>query len=228
MVTVVAGSDTYGRVKSVAGVPIVTKFAMLHMLPLWPLASWYALGESTRETTGVPMLATHSKSTMPAIPLASLDRASVVMAYLRGVFGAFALLGFIPVLFVGIMMLTGEHLDDFAAIAFRIALGALALGIVGGGATYLFGRASARDRDLRLCCSELIRLPIDPARVQATDHDWILEASRAAAAESGARDGRATHLLQLVEARLAIGRGAETDLHERKTEELLAKLVKPE
>lgn len=36
MVHVVAGTDTYGRVKCVLGTPIVTKFAMFQLLPLYP------------------------------------------------------------------------------------------------------------------------------------------------------------------------------------------------
>jgi hypothetical protein len=44
MTTVVAGTDTYGRVKAVRGVPIVTRFATLQMLPLYPLQSFYFLG----------------------------------------------------------------------------------------------------------------------------------------------------------------------------------------
>ena len=227
MVTVVAGSDTYGRVKSVAGVPVVTKFAMLHFLPLWPLVSWYALGDITRQTTGVPLLASHTQTTMSAIPLASLDRQSVVLAYLRGVFGALALLGGIPLMFVGITMLSGQHLDEFAVIAFRIALGVFFWGVVGGGLTYLFlfGRASARERDLRLCCGELIDLPIDPARVQAQEHGWILDKAQSVASEQGTPDGRAAKLLQLVEARLAIGQGREADHYQAVTDRLLAELV---
>ncbi len=34
----------HGRVKAVAGVAIITKFAMLNFVPVWPLRSFYQLG----------------------------------------------------------------------------------------------------------------------------------------------------------------------------------------
>jgi hypothetical protein len=36
---ITSGSDTYGRVKTVGGVPVVSKFFMLQFLPLYPLQS---------------------------------------------------------------------------------------------------------------------------------------------------------------------------------------------
>ena len=118
MVHISAGTDTYGRVKAVAGTPIVTKFAMLQLLPLYPLQSFYFTGTGPIETTGVPFLASTTSVAIKGIPLATLDVTSVVMAYARGVFGGLAIVGFM-VIVPGIMSLTGENLDDFAMTVTR-------------------------------------------------------------------------------------------------------------
>src|SRR4051794_39809742 len=76
------GSDTYGRVKTVDSTPIVTKFGMVSAFPVFPLESFYFIrsGESTSE--GIPFLAQVHSTGIKAIPLARVDKLSVLMAYI--------------------------------------------------------------------------------------------------------------------------------------------------
>src|SRR5690349_7327227 len=116
MVVVTAGSDTYGRVKVVAGTPIVTQFFMVQLLPVYPLRSFYFLSADHVKSSGIPGIAAVYSREFNAIPLAKIDRASVAMAYIRGLFGGMALVGFLAIV-PGIMYLTGERLDEFAMYA---------------------------------------------------------------------------------------------------------------
>ncbi len=136
MMTVSVGTDTYGRVKCVSGTPIVTKFAMLQFLPIYPLQSFYFIKARPVETTGIPFFASRSASAIQGIPLVSVDAVSVLIAYVRSMFAAMALIGclaFVPLY----MNLTGEQLDDHAMIATRVLLIVLVVGVVGGSLTYV-------------------------------------------------------------------------------------------
>jgi hypothetical protein len=164
MIHVSAGTDTYGRVKTVAGTPIVTKFAMLQFLPLYPLQSYYFIGTGPTETTGVPFLASMKTVAVSGIPLATVDTTSVAIAYARGVFGALAIVGFM-VIIPGIMYLSGERLDNFAMMATRALLISLIVGAVGGLLTYALLLTPRREREIRQHCGELLGVAVDPARV---------------------------------------------------------------
>ena len=93
MTWVTAGTDTYGRVKNVGGTSVVTKFAMLSALPLWPVQSFFYCGISEKQTEGVPFLCWSTTTTISGMPLTCVDRYSVLMAYLRGAFAALTVLG---------------------------------------------------------------------------------------------------------------------------------------
>jgi hypothetical protein len=92
---VVSGTDTYGRVKTVSGTPIVTKFAMLQLLPIYPIQSFYSTGSGPTETTGIPFLASTKSVPIHGFPLASLDLISVLLAYVRAACGLFLIVDFI-------------------------------------------------------------------------------------------------------------------------------------
>jgi hypothetical protein len=216
-----AGTDTYGRVKAVCGTPIVTKFAMLQFLPVFPLQSFYFLGAGATETTGIPLLASSQSAVIYGIPLASVDTTSVFMAYARGVFGALAVCGFI-VIVPGIMYLTGENLDDFAILATRGLLIALIVGIVGGLLTYAIPVTPRREREIRQYCAEVLGVSADPARVQA---DWgvmIEEFVNQSSWPQG--DPRIQLLRELVFTRAKIAKAIDPVRMELKTDELLEEL----
>lgn len=164
MATIHAGTDTYGRVKSVAGTPIVTKFAMLQFFPLYPLQSFYYRGAGPSQSAGIPFFAYTRSVAINGIPLASVDATSVMIAYARGVFAALAVVGFIVIL-PGILVLTGERLDPFAMVATVGLLMLLVTGIVGGLLTYLIPLTPPRERRIREYCAELLGVSADPARV---------------------------------------------------------------
>ena len=140
---VTVGSDTYGRIKTVGGTPIVTKFVMLQFLPIYPLQSFYLTGLIHTERRGIPLIASSHSTVINGIPLARVDRLSVVIAYLRGIFGAMTVVGFMSIIPLS-MYFTGEHLDAFALSALRGLLTSFVVGLVGGVATYLIPRTSVR------------------------------------------------------------------------------------
>ena len=63
---------------------------------------------------GIPFLAAFHSTPIVGIPLARLDKLSVVMTYARGLFGGMAIIGFIFTFMAFMMWVTGEHLDELA------------------------------------------------------------------------------------------------------------------
>jgi hypothetical protein len=174
MVAIAAGTDTYGRVKKISGTPIVTKFAMLQFLPLYPLESFYLVGAGPIETTGIPFFASLHTVSINGIPLASVDKTSVVVAYARGLFGALAIIGFL-VIVPGIMYLTGEHLDDIAMYGMRGLLISLFTGIVGGMLTYAIPLTPRREYDIRRYSEKVLGFAIDAALLRPDTSASLLE-----------------------------------------------------
>ncbi len=148
MIHVHAGTDTFGRVKAVAGTAIVTKFAMFQFLPVFPLKSYYFIGKGPTTKYGIPFFASTHEASIVGLPLASLDVASVVMAYLRAVAGAMVIIGFM-VMVPGMMYLTGEPIDDLGMMMIKGLLGSLGIGSVIGWLSYAIPLTSHRDRDIR-------------------------------------------------------------------------------
>lgn len=93
MIVVTIGADSYGRVKSVDGTPVVTKFGMLSGLPIWPICSYYRYGGDMRSLSGIPLVFHLENVLVHGLPLSRIDRLSVAMAYLRGLAGAMILFG---------------------------------------------------------------------------------------------------------------------------------------
>src|SRR5262249_15932283 len=121
----------------------------------------------TSTRTGVPFAFTMEEVTISGIPLARVDRTSVVIAYLRALFAVLFAMGWLSIAF-GILYLTGDRpAGEFGRIGVRVLFVALAVGTVGGLLTYAIPLTSARERDIRRFCAERLGLAADPARVSA-------------------------------------------------------------
>ena len=114
MIHVSVGTDTYGRVKQVDGTPIVTKFGMVSAMPVFPIQSYYFMRFGEAASAGIPFLAAFHSTPIVGIPLARLDKLSVVMTYARGLFGGMAIIGFIFTFMAFMMWVTGERLDELS------------------------------------------------------------------------------------------------------------------
>jgi hypothetical protein len=161
------GSDTYGRVKQVGSTPIVTKFFMVSLFPVLPLESFYLirLGESTSE--GIPFIAQAHWAQIEGIPLAQIDKLSVVMAYARGVLGAVAIAGFMGTFTMFITWLTGEPIDDEKRMIVKCTGACLVIGTAVGLSTYLFPlQMTRREKEIRKYCGTILGISADPAQVR--------------------------------------------------------------
>lgn len=164
MTSISVGTDTYGRVKAVSGTPVVTRFAMLQFLPVYPLQSFYFVKAGPSSATKIPFLGRTYFASVVGIPLSSLDPASVAMAYVRAIFATLTICGAM-VLVPGIMYLTGERLDGLAMIMTRGLLFALIVGVVGGILSYAVPLTPYREKEIRRLCAEQLGISADPARV---------------------------------------------------------------
>ncbi|MEM7315194.1 MAG: hypothetical protein AAF497_18790 [Planctomycetota bacterium] len=217
---VTSGTDTYGRVKTVGGTPIVTKFAMFESIPLYPLRSYYFISHGETRTRSVPFLSTTEEVEVNGIPLAVVDRTSVTMAYLRGLFSIMILFGCISM--VPIMMhFSGTRLDQLAQLFTGILLGSLAIGIIGGSLTYLVPTPK-REEKIREYCGYAIGICVDPARVTVDRAIAIGEQF----ATLGGLESRNSAIAELVVCRARIAEGNNVSALETRTDELLARIEK--
>jgi hypothetical protein len=215
------GTDTYGRVKTVSGMAIVTKFFMLQMVPLYPLKSYYVSGAASTKQPGIAVLAGFHSATVTGIPLQALDKTSVFMAYARGFFGTLLFAGFL-VIVPGIMYLTGEHLDEFALAATRGLIIALITGVAGGALTYVVPTLGPREKRIRAYCAEVFGLAFDPARIEANDRAAIQLLVKAA--QQTEDNSRTALLYRLVEVRTGISDESDNQRVEVETDQLLESL----
>lgn len=223
---IVAGTDTYGRVKTVGGTPIVTKFAMFQFLPVYPVQSFYYAGPGRTETSGIPFVASSQTVAIRGVPLARVDRLSAAMAYTRAIFGTMAVFGFMAIVPL-VMQLTGEHLDDFATSAMRVLVGCFLAGTAGGLLTYAIPLTPGRERRIRRCCGELLGMAVDPARVAADASAAIEEYAALAAPREIPATPRFALLQQLATVRSRIARRMDVDAMEWETDQLLDRLDHP-
>lgn len=220
------GSDTYGRVKGVDGTPIVTKFWMLQLLPVWPLESYYFLSAGQSESSGVPFVAGEVTAQFNGIPLARLERASVVIAYLRAVFGTLFVFGFL-VIVPGFSILSGERLDDLAMTFVRILIACAVTGAVGGLLTYLVPLTSRREKEIRRHCGRLLGVSVDPAVVMSEVAGEIAKSVEELVFpfdENDTVNAEWTSLRELVLIRCEMATAADPLRQERDTENLLERL----
>ena len=223
MFSVAAGTDTYGRVKTVAGMPIVTKFFMLQLLPIFPLKSFYLIKLDSAKVAGVPFVASVQSSSIHGFPLARVDKISVVMAYLRA-FLALLLVVSVPMLVVAVVSyFTGAPGRDTAEIVWG-ALAALVGGSVAGGLTYVLPLTTKRERDIRLGCRELLGAAIDPVRLPADLRQLLAEYVRDTFRASP--EPRERLLARLVFVRAKLPHAANPEELEAQTDQLLGELAR--
>jgi hypothetical protein len=163
---VTVGSDTYGRVKKVGTTPIVTRFGMISSLPVYPLESFYFVRFGERTSHGIPFFAEIRSTEVRGVPLARIDKLSVAMAYLRGLFGALVLFGFVGTFMASMMWITGEHLDELAMLMAKCVGLCFVGGIIGGGLTYAVPLTTQREKEIRRLCVTIFGISLDPARVR--------------------------------------------------------------
>lgn len=217
------GTDTYGGVKKVGDTAIVTKFEMLQFLPIFPLQSYYVAGASHRRKSGIPSIVGLQSVEVVGLPLACVDRVSLAMAYLRGLFAACAVIGFMSIVPL-IMHLTGERLDRFALTLTRGLVASFAVGLVGGAGTYAIPLTPRRESRIRTHCGEALGVSADPARLT-----WAMvreiEKLVAHSPPSESPDDERTKLIQeLVLCRAKIARNDDAPAMERRTDELIERL----
>lgn len=232
MASFTIGSDSYGRVKEVGGVPVITKFLMLSHLPICPLQSFYHFGGAHVERHGIPFLLQTETVEIVGLPLARLDWTSITMTYVRAFAATLVVIGCL-VIFPGAMRLTGEQLDPIAMIAAKILLGILCAGIALGVLTYARPwRLTTRERRIRTACGQVLGVAIDPARLEAATAAALLSrlqvpplpgnSNESQLAGLTTEDHRLCRKLAIVRAQ--IGRGEGVIAHERETDEVLMQL----
>ncbi len=147
------GDDSYGAVKYVGGFHVATTFFHVNSFPVWPMQSM-VLGP--RDEQG------HD---MQALLLASIDRHSVVIAYVRGVAGALIVLGFIPLLFGFMFWLLNDGQTDIPpSLIMSIGGVTVASGTMIGTASYLVWRTpKPRERHIRRIAHKQLGAAVDPA-----------------------------------------------------------------
>ncbi|MGC1272599.1 MAG: hypothetical protein WBC44_02740 [Planctomycetaceae bacterium] len=224
MISITVGSDTYGSVKRVGGTRIVTQFAMLNGVPLYPLASFYCAGAGPMTATGLPFVFSVKSASIVGLPLARIDRFSTTMAYVRGLCGTLVVIGFLSIVPI-VMHLSGERLDDFATAAMIALMCSFLIGCIGGGMSYLIPLGvSERDQSIRLWCGRILGIEADPAAVRADVVEHLAEALSEAAEqeEIDSKDDRLAQELTLVRLKIALGDPPEA--LETRTDRLLERL----
>jgi hypothetical protein len=229
MVTVIAGTDTYGKIKKVGTTPIVTKFRMLWYFPIVPVASFYFAGIQHTATEGVPLGLRHETSVIHGIALARVDKFSVLIAFVRGFAVSMLLIGFLAIVPV-VMRITGEHLDEIANGIMRALLGCFAFGAALGVVSYLLPfQVSSRERAIRGHCARVLGIAADLARARqdvAARLDRALDEARFGDGGHTAQRASETSqdhglLLILVRTRVRIALGDAPEALEHRTDELL-------
>jgi hypothetical protein len=218
VIHVSVGTDTYGRVKKVGSTPIVTRFGMVSGAPVYPIESLYFIRFGESSSGGIPFLAPVHSTAVVGIPLARLDKLSVTMAYIRGFFGAMAIIGFIFTFVIFMMWMTGERFDGTGPVLAACAGLCFVVGIVAGAGTYVFPfQTTRRERDIRRACGSVLGISVDPARVRqdcAASIDRFLEEVKTAAGVPGLM-----HEVARTRVRIALGEPAAPLEH--RTDDLL-------
>ena len=234
MPPVTVGSDTYGKTQVVDGTPIVTKFAMVSLLPVWPLESFYFAGFGEQTGTMIPFVGGSTSQKIIGIPMARLHTQSVCLAVARGIAGAMLVFGLPPALIGVVNYLTGERMDAGAKIAITVMSVLAVVGAVAGAATYLIGRTvDARSRAIRSACGRVLGVAADPAFAKADAADAIKRTVDAELAARGVPNPDAAVLarttapreildLLIVRTRAKLARGNVSPADDPVTKQLLA------
>jgi hypothetical protein len=150
-------ADTFGRVKTVRGTSVVTRFRGVKMIPLRPEASFY-VSENAEEQQDVGVFT--------AIECARIDRTSVAMAYWRGLCAGMLLIGFVAVVPLYMLWLDAKPGPDALGILkMKVLIVLFVVGAVGGILSYFVPTISQRERQIREHCGVVLGPAIDPAQV---------------------------------------------------------------
>jgi hypothetical protein len=170
MIHVAVGTDVYGAVRSVDRTPIVTKFAMVQFVPIYPLGSFYLgrLGEKTGFQS--PLIGGLSQRALTGIQCDRINRLSVLVAYARGVGAVLAFLGTIIlfIFLVGMLSDGALQLSKERQLTIVVAASMLAGGLLLAIPTYLFTViVPQRERRIRHACARVLGIAADPAEVKS-------------------------------------------------------------
>lgn len=187
MTTVTYGVDLYGAVKKVGNTPIVTRFAMLQFLPIYPIESFYLAGVGAEKRSGVPLVFWSTTKEIAGLKLARVSRASVVVAYIRAAAALPLIMGMLG-LFFGIVagedaggMSRGAILDWSALIV----AGAIAV----GGTTYFWTYSvPAREKQIRTYCAAVLGMAADPAQFDLGTARSLVEMAKKALGQANFSD----------------------------------------
>ena len=188
MIWVTAGTDVYGAVRKVGTTPIVTKFAMLQFLPLFPIESYYLSRTGTQTRTGVPLIFGQSSQSISGLRLASVDRLSACVAYLRALGASITLFAFIGLMLAIVTSFSGPRNERDPVQRYLLPASLI---VLGGGLlialpTYYFTYVvPVRDKLIRETCGELLGIDADPACVDADTARELLRMTHDAMARSG-------------------------------------------
>ena len=169
MIHVAVGTDVYGAVRSVDRTPIVTKFAMLQFLPIYPLESYYLCRLGKRAGSHVPFVGGTSKRQIIGILCNRINRLSALVAYVRGLGAAMALFASIVLFIFGVGMLSDRNFqfEKERQIGAVVVGSVLAGGLLLSLPTYLFTfLVPERERRVRLACARVLGIAADPANVK--------------------------------------------------------------
>ncbi|MBN2577432.1 MAG: hypothetical protein JXB10_00380 [Pirellulales bacterium] len=234
---VVYGSDVYGAVRKVDGTPIVTKFAMLQMLPLYPLESYYLYQLGPEKGTLIPFAGGISHQDIIGIPFARVNKLSVFAAYIRGICGGMILIG--SMLLMGYIvgaMCPGNVAETGNTLA-MIAGVILGVGLLLAIPTYIITFSTpSRERRIRSVCGRVLGIAADPAQIRKDEAVSIVAAIDALFIEKDIPRaniilGRTENLdpevldLLLVRTRAQIQSEGQEEPHESNTNRLLDALA---
>lgn len=221
------GTGIYGQVKQVGPTPIVTKFVMLQLLPVYPLQSIYATSPVETTLEGIPILASTTSANVDGYPLARVDLGSVIIAYCRALCAALLLPGAIG-LVMRFAIKHPETLDLFTQMMMQALTITLFVAVTAGALTYLVPLTNRRDAKIRLLCGDVLDACIDPAKVDPNHLERIeYEAGRGTAYQDSenAPETRLSLIRQLIDCRLEIAQGNEITIMEQCTDDLLIRIA---
>jgi hypothetical protein len=170
---IVYGSDLFGMIKKVERTPIVTRFAMLQFLPIYPIQSLYLIRLGPNETSGVPLIHQQTEQAIHGLPLAKISRLSVCISYIRGT-AAVALIFGLLFWFAGPPGSAVKKINRETMLAHRLlTVTLLSYALIGGGGSYgLTYVVPRREKNIRTACGSILGIAADPALLNpdATRH----------------------------------------------------------
>jgi hypothetical protein len=147
---------------------------------------------------------------------------SVLVGYLRGIFGALVLFGFLLLFMPAFLYLIGDRGGGFSPGFLRWVFVLFSVGVLGGTLSYVVPLTNRREKDIRRYCGEILGIAADPA--------WVIPETSAQLAEQVAtltparEPSKAALIRELIKTRANIAQGIERGPMERRTDDLLSQL----